>query len=228
MDPRERQVIDDLFGKLKQVEQQAPQRDREAEQYIQQQVTSQASAPYYMAQAMLVQERALNGLQQRVQELERQLAERPAGGGGFLAGLFGGGQPAAPAAPPPGRPMAPQAQPYAGAAYQQPGAIAPGMAAAPYGSPWARPAGGGFLAGAMQTALGVAGGMLVADAISSAFSSGTAAAEEIAHQAHGGVADAVAETPFLAEEVVPEPMVQDAGYQEDYGDNGMDEDYEEI
>ena len=226
MDPRERQVIDDLFGKLRQVEQHAPQRDREAEQYIQQQVTGQAAAPYYMAQAMLVQERALNGMQQRVQELERQLAERPAaGGGGFLAGLFGGQQ-AAPPSPVPSRPMASQGQGYQGypgQAYQ--GQTAPGMGAMP-GSPWARPAGGGFLAGAMQTALGVAGGMLVADAISSAFSSGTAAADEIAQQAEAGVSEMAAETPFLAEES-PFGAAQDIGY-DDPGSAGMDEGYEEI
>jgi hypothetical protein len=42
-----------------------------------------------MAQAILVQEQALANVQTRVQELERLLAERSAGGG-FLSGLFGG------------------------------------------------------------------------------------------------------------------------------------------
>ena len=51
------------------------------------------------------------------------------------------------------------------------------------GSPWGRPAGGGFLAGAMQTALGVAGGVLIADALTSAFDSGTAEAGELAQDA---------------------------------------------
>jgi hypothetical protein len=89
MDQRERQVIDELFGKLRQVERQAPQRDAEAEAHIRQQVSGLPAAPYYMAQAILVQEKALANMQTRVQELERQLAERPAGGG-FLGGLFGG------------------------------------------------------------------------------------------------------------------------------------------
>jgi uncharacterized protein len=43
MDQRERQVIDELFGKLRQVERQAPQRDAEAEAHIRQQVSGGAS-----------------------------------------------------------------------------------------------------------------------------------------------------------------------------------------
>ena len=82
MDGNERQVIDELFGKLRQLDQQAPQRDAEAEAHIRQQVAAMPAAPYYMAQAILVQ------------ELERAATERPAAGG-FLGGLFGGGQPAA-------------------------------------------------------------------------------------------------------------------------------------
>ena len=94
MDGNERQVIDELFGKLRQLDQQAPQRDAEAEAHIRQQVAAMPTAPYYMAQAILVQEQALANLQNRVQELERAATERPAAGG-FLGGLFGGGQPAA-------------------------------------------------------------------------------------------------------------------------------------
>ena len=48
--------------------------------------------------------------------------------------------------------------------------------------------GGGFLAGAMQTAVGVAGGMLVADALSHAFSAGTAGVSELAQDAGWGAA----------------------------------------
>jgi hypothetical protein len=40
MDQRERQVIDELFGKLPQVERQAPQRDAQAEAHIRQQVSA--------------------------------------------------------------------------------------------------------------------------------------------------------------------------------------------
>lgn len=200
MDQNERKAVDELFGKLRQVDSQAPQRDAEAEAHIQQQVASLPAAPYYMAQAILVQEHALASMQSRVQELERAAAERPAGGGGFLGGLFGGGTspaPRRPAAPPANGPIPPQ--------YLQ-----PNQAAAP-GSPWSRPAGGGFLAGAMQTAMGVAGGMLVADAISSVFHSGTAEAVEL-------VPEPVPEPepePTNADEPADDPSYDDFG-----GDSG--------
>lgn len=169
MDQRERQVIDELFGKLHQVDQQSPQRDPEAERYIQEQIARLPAAPYYMAQAILVQEQALANLQARVQELERQASERPAGGG-FLGGLFGGGQ----QQPVPARPAPRASFPQAGH---------PGMMGG-HGSPWGgRSMGGGFLAGAMQTALGVAGGILVAEALTSAFDGGAAEAADLAQDA---------------------------------------------
>jgi Uncharacterized protein conserved in bacteria (DUF2076) len=73
-----------------QVQGQAPPRNAEAEAHIRQQVNGLPTARYYMAQAILVQEQALANMQTRVQELERQLADRPASGG-FLSGLFSGG-----------------------------------------------------------------------------------------------------------------------------------------
>ena len=197
MEQRERQVIDQLFGKLRQVEAQTPQRDAEAEAYIRQQVSTLPAAPYYMAQALLVQEQALSNLQGRVQELERQAAERPSGGGGFLSGLFGGGQPA----PAPHRPQ-PTMQP----GYMQQPSMHPSTMMQGHGSPWGgrSSGGGGFLAGAMQTALGVAGGMLVADAISDAFSGG---ATEAADQLAGAGADA-------AQDLAPAAFEQPAAFEE--------------
>ena len=151
MDPNERRVIDHLFAKLREAEGRSGPRDPEAEALIRRHVAEQPGAPYYMAQAIVVQEQALANLQGRVEELER----RSAGGGGFLAGLFGGG--GAPAAPS-GRAPAPHGQ------------------LAPYHHH--RHGGGGFLAGALQTAMGVAGGVLVADALTSAFAPEEAAAAE--------------------------------------------------
>jgi hypothetical protein len=188
MDPNERQVIDDLFGKLRQVEQQAPQRDAEADAYIRQQVSSVPAAPYYMAQAMLVQEQALATLQSRTQELERQLAERPAsGGGGFLSGLFGGGQ-SQDRSPAPSRPMAPAAT---GMMHQGMGAQSSPWGSRPGGAWSGRGGGGGFLAGAMQTAVGVAGGLLVADALTSAFSGGEEAVAGLAEEASATAGEAM-------------------------------------
>ena len=174
MDQNERQIIDELFGKLRQAEAQSGPRDPQAESYIREQVARQPAAPYLMAQAIVIQEQALAASQARIQELEQQVQEqqRPASGG-FLGGLFGGGGASAPA---PARP------PSAG----HPGVGDPRVAA--YADPHQPRPGGGFLAGAMQTAMGVAGGMLIGSALASAFS-GDAAAEEPA-----------------AEEPVPEEM----------------------
>ena len=97
MDANERQLIDTLFGKLRQVDGQAPARDAEAETLIRDHLAQLPAAPYYMAQAILTQEQALTLAQQRIQELERQRASQPAGGS-FLSGLFVGGQ--RPQAPP--------------------------------------------------------------------------------------------------------------------------------
>jgi hypothetical protein len=183
VDQKERQVIDGLFAKLRQVATQSPQRDAEAEAYIARQVAALPAAPYYMAQAMLVQEQALANAQARIQQLEQQVSQRQSGGGGFLSGLFGGGHQSAP--PPPRQAYAPQPQ-YVPSQYAQP--------AGGYG-PWGGrgmgigmgAGGGGFLAGAAQTALGVAGGMLAAEAIEHAFSGGAAHANPLVDQA--GVGD---------------------------------------
>ena len=97
MDQNERRIIDDLFAKVREAERRSGPRDAEAEDLIRRYVAEQPAAPYYMAQAIVVQEQALAASQARVEQLERQLAEGPAGGG-FLSGLFGGGRPEAPAA----------------------------------------------------------------------------------------------------------------------------------
>ena len=222
MDQKEQQVIDELFGKLRQLDQQAPQRDAEAERYIAQQLTAMPAASYYMAQALLVQEQALGSLQSRVQELERQVAQKPTGGGSFLGGLFGAGN--ATAQPPTAqRPIAPPPQGPIPQQYLQ-----PGMAAA--GSPWGRPAmGGGFLAGAMQTAVGVAGGMLVADALSHAFSAGTAGVSELAQDAGWAAASSepapdVRDASWDDPQPAPDPSpADDASYDDGGFDGGGDD-----
>ncbi len=192
MDQTERQIIDDLFAKLHQAEAQSGPRDPEAEALIRERIARQPAAPYLMAQAIVMMEQALAASQGRNEELERQLRERPAaaaapaqsGGGGLFGSLFGGASRPA-AAPQPSYPAA-----------------APAAAATSAGSPWGRPpaapgtpaygdprvagyaqqprAGGGFMAGAMQTAAGVAGGMLIGSALSSMFSGGEAVAAEAA------------------------------------------------
>ncbi|WP_312478548.1 DUF2076 domain-containing protein [Kosakonia cowanii] len=151
----EQQLINGLFQRLKQAEQQNGQRDAQAERQIAELVKQQPAAPYYMAQSMLIQEAALKRMQARVQELENQLAQQsqqPSGGGSFLSGLFGGNknQPAQPAQNWGAPPVQQQPQQYA--------------SQAPTTS-----RGSGFMAGALQTAAGVAGGVVIADMLTSMF-----------------------------------------------------------
>src|SRR3954447_23757143 len=93
MDHQDRQDIEGLFSKLGEVDRQAGPRDAEADGLIRARITAQPAAPYFMAQTIVIQEQALNTAQARIEELERNLASRPTGGGGLLSGLFGGGQP---------------------------------------------------------------------------------------------------------------------------------------
>src|SRR5471030_943888 len=98
MQSEEQRLIEGLFSRLQQAESATAPRDAEAERVIQACVSKQPSAPYYMAQAMIIQEAALTKLNQQVQAQQQQIAQlqdqaknaRPQSTG-FLAGLFGGG-----------------------------------------------------------------------------------------------------------------------------------------
>lgn len=184
MNPQEREMIAGLFDRVRDAER-AP-RDREAEAYIADRAREAPNAAYTLAQVVLVQEQALGAAQRRIDELEaamrdaRSAADAPARQGGFLGSLFGGGAPTRPsgpswnrepglgASPPPGGPGGPAGW---GAAPPQAGS------SGPWGRAQSDPAtapqrqGGGFLAGAMTTAAGVAGGMLLANSIQGLFRS---------------------------------------------------------
>jgi hypothetical protein len=155
MDRNDQQAIGNLFDKLANVERQAPPRDAEAERFISDQIAQQPGAPYYMAQTIVVQEQALNAAQSRIEELEEQQA-RQSTGGGLLSGLFGGSEARRSGSVP------------------RVGRTAP---AAPE-EPFQERAGGGFLAGAAQTAMGVAGGVLLGNAIAGMFGESEAQAAE--------------------------------------------------
>jgi len=171
MNTQERQVIDELFDKLREAERQSGPREPTAEAHIRSRIEAQPGAPYYMAQTVVMQEQALRNAQARIEELERDLASRSAAGGGFLSSLFGG----QPSAPPQPRPDNMQGYP--------PGTVdGPPRSGAPWGAPsaamGAQPGRGGFLAGAAQTAMGVAGGVMLGSMLGSAFGSGQANAAE--------------------------------------------------
>jgi len=159
----DRTVIDDLFARLAEAERRSPPRDRDAEAHIRQRIAEQPGAPYYMAQTLVVQRQALEAAQARIAELERQVSQRQ---GGLLGGLFGHSAPRRP------RRVPSPARRVGGYGHDAPAGPWSG------GGPWgARAGGGGFLAGAAQTALGVAGGVLLADMIGDVFGGEAYAAE---------------------------------------------------
>ena len=155
MNSDDRKAIEDLFGKLKAAEENMPQREAEADAFINDQIKAQPGAPYYMAQTIVVQEHALASANARIAELERQVtaAREEPRRGGLFSGLFGGGAPSRPA-----QPVHNARSPWGqGGAQQQPM------------QPMAPARGGGFLAGAAQTAVGVAGGVLLGNAVAGMF-----------------------------------------------------------
>lgn len=169
MTPEERSLIANLFSRLKSVD--AGAKDAEAEDAIRRAVAEQPSAPYLLTQTVLVQEQALTAAQERIGQLERELAAaksaQGATGGSFLGGRTIPGPWGARAdVPPRGEParspwgnQGGYARPDAPPPYAQP-QYAPQQMQAP------EPAGGGFLRSALTTAAGVAGGALLFQGIS--------------------------------------------------------------
>lgn len=200
MNDQEKQIIADIFKRLEQTSGQA--RDADAERFINDKVRTQPYAPYAMAQALYVQEEAMKSLNQQLEQtraeneqLQHQIQQASQNQGGFLSSIFGGSQRQAPpppagfgrSGPPPGYGQgAPQGYPQQG--YPQQGGPQQGgpwggpqaQGGQPQGGPWGgqpqpqqqAPQGGGFLRGALTTAAGVAGGMVVGNALMNAFSGG--------------------------------------------------------
>lgn len=185
MNHEERQLLQGLFDRLRDSSQQA--RDPDAERFIGDQIRMQPGAPYYMAQAVIVQEQALLASQGRIAELEERVQQLESAGqarsqNSFLAGrtggMFGRGgspEPQRPASSVPatgpwsrGAAAAPQQQPPQG--YAQPMQAQQQPAAGGFG-------GGGFLKGAIATAAGVAGGALIYDQMKGMFGGGSGAAQ---------------------------------------------------
>ena len=186
MNSEEQTLIDGLFSRLQQAETDSAPRDAQAEARIKEHLTRQPAAGYFMTQAILVQEAALKSLDEQNKQLARQVEQlqaelqsakaQPAttapSSGGFLSSIFGGSsrdpQPAPTQSPPassgggwrePARPSFNSQPPQ-----QNFGAAPPRQNYAQQ-----QPAGSGFLGGALKTAAGVAGGVMLAQGISSLF-----------------------------------------------------------
>jgi hypothetical protein len=196
MSPEERHLLTDLFDRVRGAA--GTPRDREAEDLIAQRLREQPYAAYFLAQAVIVQDQALQATTSRIHQLEDQLQRLPADTGaprnantgflGSLGSLFGGNQQtqdtqqSRDTQQSPGNDQQREGRLYDDCArsnrqYEpepQPQAPSPWGRAGATG-PWSQPAmsssSGGFLRGALGTAAGVAGGVLVADAVRDLFSS---------------------------------------------------------
>ncbi len=155
-----------------------PAVDREADQLIGDLFTRYPDARYRLTQTAFVQEVALGEAQRRIQQLQTELEQArqappapspwtqpqpqqaPQQSRGLFGSLFGGGS----SQPPPQQQYAPQPQyappPQPQAAY--PSGYQPGM--------FQRSGGSGFLGSALTTAAGVAGGLVVGNALMDMFS----------------------------------------------------------
>lgn len=178
MTPQERDLILSVFDRLSRLTGGA--KDREAEALIQERMRAVPDAAYNLVEAVVVQEMAIKEHEVRIRDLEAQLAQvrqgqaapQPSGGGfGRSGNPWGRGSVPSTApqqaqqqqqyAPPPQQPYPPQQ-------YPQP-------------SPWGQPsAGGSFLRTAAGAAVGVAGGMMLANGLSSLFAGGHGAAQAAA------------------------------------------------
>ena len=183
MTAQEQQMLQGLAERINGT--QLPEKDADAEQFLQQNLGRNPDGLYILAQTVLVQEYALKQAQKQLAdaraELEqlRQQAAQPKRSTSFLGSLLGhSDEPARPAPPPP----PPPPSSYSSGGYNQvpytpvPNTPPPPPAYPPsYGAPaaYAAPASaapsatGGFLRGAAQTAAGVAAGALAFEGVES-------------------------------------------------------------
>jgi len=153
MTPQETSLVTKLLERLKTTDGQL--KDLEAETLIRQTTAEQADAAYYLAQTVLIQDLSLHCAQNRIGELEKNLAAAEtaeASPPSFLHGLLDTNQPAPVRCPSAALTPAPDAAP-----------------APPGSAGWLGMGSGGFLRAAAVTAAGVAGGALLFEGIQSMF-----------------------------------------------------------
>jgi hypothetical protein len=157
MTPQERQLVSDLFDRLARLES-AP-READAERMIADGLARAPHAVYPLVQTVLLQDEALRRADMRIRELEGEPQDGAQQSGGFLDSmrdaLFGGRS--GPTSVPSVRQNV-SADPRWREAAQQPGAPAQ-----------AGIGGGSFLGTAAASAVGVVGGMMMANMIGSLF-----------------------------------------------------------
>lgn len=207
----EKKMIGDLFARIAANQEPAAQKDRAAEAFIRDAMQRDPGAGYTLVQMALVQEHALKLADERIRELEATLgpvnsAPAPAPAkASFLDGLL----PNSPWARKPANPAQPMVRPGAF------GGAAPQAAA---------PQGGSFLRSAFATAAGVAGGLMLFEAVRGLMAgSGGGAFQQTAQAAEAPSApvDTAHASEAPAEQGYQDPGYQDvAGYDDGGGDFG--------
>jgi len=173
MTPQERQLIDDLFGRLEKLE--ASPRDAEAEAAIMAGLRRAPNATYALVQTVLLQDEALKHAAARIEQLEA--GEAPANQGSFLdslrGSLFGdnasasrGSVPNVPPSNPNARPVWNSGQVLGQAEGTTDPRGAPGGYAQPgYGAPQPQGGGSSFLGTAAAAAAGMVGGSILMNSL---------------------------------------------------------------
>jgi hypothetical protein len=233
MTPQEKDLITELLGRLPPPNE---PKDPEADALIQAALRQRPDATYFLVQTVLIQEMALAQAQQRLQDLERQLAAAQAAQQSqqqptsFLGRALRGSAPASgPWGPAPSAPQTPpggvwsQSSGAAPAGAGQPfAAAAPGYPAPGYAAPWAGGGGGGFLRQAAMTAAGVAGGALLFEGIQSMFGHGSNVLGGMAMQP--GLSETVVNN-YYGDQSDPGLDSQQADYQPDDPNAGAGQDF---
>lgn len=170
-------------GSVPQSQPALPPIDPAANAFIAQQFQQHPEAPYRITQTAIVQEAAFAEAQNRIKRLEWELEQTknavqqasqqaPQQQRGFLSGLFGGGQAQTGMQQRPGgfgAPQGQQGQPVWGSGYQPTSAPPQPQYPPSYQPGMFQRGGSGFLGSALTTAAGVAGGMVVGNALMGAF-----------------------------------------------------------
>jgi uncharacterized protein len=162
MTPQEQQMLQGLTDRINQTA--LPDKDPEAERYLQDTLGRNPDALYILAQTVLVQQYALDQAKQQLADARNSVqAQQPQKHTSFLGNLLGLND--QPVPPPPQQAQYAPVPNYAPPPPQYGNPYAPSQYAAPqYGAP---PQQGGFLRSAMQTATGVAAGALAFEGIES-------------------------------------------------------------
>ncbi|XBC43474.1 MAG: DUF2076 domain-containing protein [Buchnera aphidicola (Meitanaphis flavogallis)] len=184
MNTDEKKLIEDLFFRLHQTEIQSPNRDNIAEELIKNLLEKYPNSPYYMAQTILVQETAIKKLNDKVSELESHVLkdkkDKKNVSIGFLSNLFGT------------KKNQSVSETYSNSSINPLHNRAFDSNTSPFSSQTrsgtlsqigAANNTGGFFSGALQTATGVAGGVVMANMLTNLFQN-KKSEEEVINSAH--------------------------------------------